>query len=153
MITIITDNDKLVLPELLTRRWQDVKTFIYSLSYGYNKFDLVKALLKDRESHTVAPNLSEITSFTGYDNAILSIMKWDWPIEKDNSTLDMDGFNMFITNGGVAGQAVFHVHLHVIPRFHGDGLRIRFPPGYPRLEDRSVLEEQADLIRTAMPRE
>ena len=67
-----------------------------------------------------------------------------------HSDLDSDGFNLFITNGGVAGQQIFHVHLHVIPRFHGDGLGIQFPPGYPRKEERTVLEENAEMIHAAM---
>ena len=31
------------------------------------------------------------------------------------------GFNLFNTNGAVAGQEVFHLHLHVLPREEGDG--------------------------------
>ena len=34
-----------------------------------------------------------------------------------------DGFNIGQNNGAAAGQAVFHFHLHVIPRFNGDGLK------------------------------
>jgi diadenosine tetraphosphate (Ap4A) HIT family hydrolase len=31
-----------------------------------------------------------------------------------------DGYNLGINVGAAAGQTVFHVHLHVIPRFLGD---------------------------------
>ncbi len=31
-----------------------------------------------------------------------------------------DGFNFGINDGVAAGQTVPHVHLHVIPRYHGD---------------------------------
>jgi histidine triad (HIT) family protein len=31
-------------------------------------------------------------------------------------------------NGPAAGQAVFHAHVHVIPRFEGDGL-LKYPTG------------------------
>ncbi|MBU8907674.1 HIT family protein [Desertibacillus haloalkaliphilus] len=31
-----------------------------------------------------------------------------------------DGFNVGINCGEAAGQTVFHVHVHLIPRFHGD---------------------------------
>ncbi|MBW3002393.1 HIT family protein [Candidatus Woesearchaeota archaeon] len=34
-----------------------------------------------------------------------------------------DGFNIGQNNGAAAGQAVFHFHLHVIPRFNNDGLK------------------------------
>lgn len=30
------------------------------------------------------------------------------------------GYNLGINVGEVAGQTVFHVHLHLIPRYHGD---------------------------------
>ena len=31
-----------------------------------------------------------------------------------------DGYNIGINNGQAAGQSVFHVHIHVIPRYKGD---------------------------------
>jgi histidine triad (HIT) family protein len=34
-----------------------------------------------------------------------------------------DGFNISQNNGEAAGQAVFHFHLHIIPRFTDDGLK------------------------------
>ena len=34
-----------------------------------------------------------------------------------------DGFNLGMNNGEAAGQAVFHTHFHIIPRFAGDGFR------------------------------
>lgn len=36
------------------------------------------------------------------------------------------GFNLGMNNFEAAGQAVFHAHIHVIPRFYGDGLHL-FP--------------------------
>ncbi len=38
--------------------------------------------------------------------------------------LKAEGFNIWINNFPAAGQVIFHVHLHVVPRFPGDGLRI-----------------------------
>lgn len=35
--------------------------------------------------------------------------------------LKPDGMNIGINNGPVAGQAVPHVHWHIIPRYDGDG--------------------------------
>ncbi len=34
--------------------------------------------------------------------------------------LHPDGFNLGINEGAAAGQTVFHLHVHVIPRFNGD---------------------------------
>jgi len=35
-----------------------------------------------------------------------------------------DGFNLIVNNNEVAGQIVGHVHVHIIPRREGDGLRM-----------------------------
>jgi histidine triad (HIT) family protein len=37
--------------------------------------------------------------------------------------VDADGINITSNNGGAAGQLVFHLHLHIIPRFSNDGLK------------------------------
>jgi histidine triad (HIT) family protein len=35
-----------------------------------------------------------------------------------------EGLNITSNNGAVAGQVVFHYHVHVIPRFPGDGMEL-----------------------------
>jgi histidine triad (HIT) family protein len=42
------------------------------------------------------------------------------------ATLHAQGFNVGMNNFEAAGQVVFHAHLHVIPRYHTDGLQL-FP--------------------------
>lgn len=37
------------------------------------------------------------------------------------SGLDADGISIFQSNGAASGQEVFHLHLHLVPRHHGDG--------------------------------
>lgn len=37
--------------------------------------------------------------------------------------VNADGFNVGINTKPAAGQAVFHTHLHIIPRFKTDGLK------------------------------
>ena len=46
------------------------------------------------------------------------------------SGLRCDGVTLHLADGAPAGQEVFHVHLQVIPRWRGDGMRLR-PPGRP----------------------
>jgi histidine triad (HIT) family protein len=36
------------------------------------------------------------------------------------TVLDCDGMNILQNNGTVAGQTVFHFHMHIIPRYEGD---------------------------------
>ncbi len=44
------------------------------------------------------------------------------------SDMKAEGINLLLADGEAAGQEVFHVHLHVLPRFQGDGFGHRFPP-------------------------
>ncbi len=45
-----------------------------------------------------------------------------------SSSLANEGFNVLINNNKVAGQLVPHVHIHIIPRFKGDGIRLNWSP-------------------------
>ena len=67
------------------------------------------------------------------------------------SGLRCEAVNLLLADGEAAGQEVFHVHMHVFPRFAGDGFGFRFSPGYARLPERRVLDEQAERIRAALP--
>lgn len=42
--------------------------------------------------------------------------------------LECDGFNIVQNNGTVAGQTVFHFHMHLIPRYKEDGQTIAWKP-------------------------
>ena len=43
--------------------------------------------------------------------------------------LQCDGFNIVQNNGEVAGQTVFHFHMHLIPRYNDDNQNILWTPG------------------------
>ena len=43
--------------------------------------------------------------------------------------LGADGVNLLNSCGAAAWQTVFHFHLHVIPRYEGDPLRLPWVPG------------------------
>jgi histidine triad (HIT) family protein len=61
-----------------------------------------------------------------------------------------EGVNLFLADGEAAGQEVFHVHLHVIPRFGGDGFGLRFNPDYFRLPERAALDQVAASVRQVL---
>jgi histidine triad (HIT) family protein len=67
------------------------------------------------------------------------------------SSLRCEGVNLFLADGEAAMQEVFHVHLHVIPRFRGDGFGLKFGPDYT-LKPRSELDRAAEAIRSNLPR-
>lgn len=45
-----------------------------------------------------------------------------------SSALGLGGFNILLNNNKVAGQIVPHVHLHIIPRFENDNLKLNWQP-------------------------
>jgi histidine triad (HIT) family protein len=63
------------------------------------------------------------------------------------SGLPSEGVNLFLADGAVAGQEVFHVHLHVLPRNTGDGFAIS---AHRQQRDRAELEATAAQIRVGL---
>ena len=61
--------------------------------------------------------------------------------------LQADGFNIVQSNGAAAGQEVFHYHVHIIPRWHNDGV---FTFWHPQRGDTDVMAIIADAIKNAM---
>jgi histidine triad (HIT) family protein len=66
------------------------------------------------------------------------------------TTLKSEGVDLFLAHGEAAGQEIFHVHLHVIPRYEGDGFGFRFGPNYSNLPERSELDVIASQIKQQM---
>ena len=66
------------------------------------------------------------------------------------SGLRAEGINLLLADGEAAGQSVFHVHLHVLPRFAGDGFGHRFPANYGQRPMREQLDSDASAIRLAI---
>lgn len=62
------------------------------------------------------------------------------------SGLRCEGVNLFVADGEAAGQEVFHVHLHVLPRWDGDRFRVDAEWMWP---DRSELDAAAAAVRLA----
>ncbi|MBB4698852.1 HIT family protein [Sphaerisporangium siamense] len=63
------------------------------------------------------------------------------------SDLRCDGVNLFLADGEVAFQEVFHFHLHVIPRFEGDSFRIT---ANWKTRPRSLLDQESKSVRSAL---
>lgn len=66
------------------------------------------------------------------------------------STLACEGVNLFMADGVAAGQTVFHMHLHVFPRYAGDGFAWKLPARYHEPPSREALETSAVAIRSAL---
>ncbi|MFC7131235.1 HIT family protein [Haloferax chudinovii] len=60
------------------------------------------------------------------------------------SEIESEGINFWLADGEAAGQEVFHVHLHVLPRSATDKIRLEGP----RLDlNRSEMDSDAGIIK------
>lgn len=58
-----------------------------------------------------------------------------------------DGVTLYQANGAAAGQTVYHFHLHLVPRYARDGMRLTWPAKNPAREQ---LEANAARLRAAL---
>ena len=61
-----------------------------------------------------------------------------------------DGFDLFLADGEAAGQETPHAHVHVIPRFKGDGFTIDARAWKEPQPSRAELDQLAEEISSAM---
>jgi histidine triad (HIT) family protein len=62
------------------------------------------------------------------------------------TAFNADGVTIQQFNESAGGQVVFHLHVHVIPRFDGVALK----PHTGTMEDPDVLKANAEKIRAAL---
>lgn len=91
-----------------------------------------------------ATDLSDLPSGTGMH--IFQIAQ-QVALKLPESNLRCEGVNLFLAHGEAAGQEVFHVHLHIIPRYKGDGFGFKFGPNYGNLPKREELDAIAAQIK------
>jgi histidine triad (HIT) family protein len=65
---------------------------------------------------------------------------------KLRAALEPDGFNVLNSCGPAAWQTIFHFHLHVIPRYDDDPLKL---PWIPSAAEPEKIASLADRIRAA----
>ena len=58
-----------------------------------------------------------------------------------------EGLTLYQANGAAAGQSVYHFHLHLVPRYAHDGMRLTWPAKNP---PREQLEANAAKLRAAL---
>jgi histidine triad (HIT) family protein len=64
--------------------------------------------------------------------------------QRMREALEPDGFNIINSCGAVAWQTIFHFHVHVIPRYEDDPLKL---PWIPRGGDEAEIAEIAEQLR------
>jgi histidine triad (HIT) family protein len=55
--------------------------------------------------------------------------------QRARGELGADGVNLLNSSGRAAWQTVFHFHLHVVPRYEGDPLRLPWVPAPGDMDD------------------
>jgi histidine triad (HIT) family protein len=64
-----------------------------------------------------------------------------------NAVFAPEGISIYQANGRAAGQTVFHFHVHIVPRYEGDGMQLVWPAKNPA---RAELEQTAQQLRSAL---
>ncbi|WP_157019762.1 HIT family protein [Mesorhizobium xinjiangense] len=81
------------------------------------------------------------------DNSLAAVMRTTQKLARAvMKAFDADGVTIQQFNEPAGGQIVFHLHVHVLPRFEGVKLD---PPGGP-MEKPEVLAANAEAIRAAL---
>ena len=94
--------------------------------YENSKFKVIMDIAPANKGHVLIlpkehyDNIYDIDTATAGELFELAVMT----ARALKSVLDCDGMNILQNNGTVAGQTVFHFHMHIIPRYEGDTVNI-----------------------------
>lgn len=111
--------------------------------YEDDEFNVILDLAPATKGHALilpkqhADNLYELPEETAGKAFILAKKLVKTITEK----LNCDGFNIMQNNGKVAGQTVYHFHMHLIPRYEDDGQAIAMKPQEVSAEELAALKE------------
>ena len=98
--------------------------------------------------HTLVIPKVKATDLTdiGHDDLanLMSVVQTLAP--KITDALGADGFMIQQFNGAGAGQTVFHLHIHIIPRWEGESLK----PHGTTMADKDELAETAKIVAAAL---
>ena len=64
------------------------------------------------------------------------------------SGVKCEGINLFLADGEAAGQEVFHLHIHILPRYKGDTFGLKFGKEYEKIPQRLDLDKIADNVKS-----
>jgi len=95
-----------------------------------------------------ASNLAELDA--GVASKLFTVAQRVAAALRESGEIRCEGVNLLLADGEAAGQEVFHVHLHVFPRFKGDGFGYKFPARYSDRPERSELDAVALAIRNRL---
>lgn len=100
------------------------------------------------DGHTlVIPKAKAVNIFDVDDDTLCALMRTVRKIAPAvRDAMRAGGLLIQQFNESAAGQMVFHIHVHIIPRWEG----VRLKPHSGEMEDAAVLAENAAKIRAAL---
>lgn len=115
--------DELTLAFMDIFPWTDGHCLVISKEHAASLFDVSKtaAVAVMKTAHHLAPVVTK--------------------------SVGAEGLNLLQANGRAAWQSVDHFHMHLVPRWLGDGLQ---PPTVPQRPDREKIERLAKQIRAEL---
>lgn len=122
-------------------------------SYKVYEDDLVIAILDIQQAtkgHTlVIPKKPFVNIFEIEDNVLQHLITITKKISiAINKAFDPSGINLLNNNGSMAGQTVFHYHMHILPRYNNDSIETLF--NTKLVITKEDYENRAALIRAAL---
>ena len=113
--------------------------------YEDDKFRVILDLGPATKGHALVlpnehyANLSELPEETAGEAMKLAKKM----VTKMTERLGCEGFNLVQNNGDLAGQTVYHFHMHMIPRYQADGQKIGWKP-------QEVTQEELEEIKNTI---
>jgi histidine triad (HIT) family protein len=123
--------------------WEDVRTIAFM------------STRQQREGHVlVIPRAHIENVFSLDDDNAAAVMATTARLARAvRAAFQPEGLHLWQSNGPAAGQEVPHFHMHVMPRWHGDGLLAWHPTHGPAYPEREELDAQANRIMGYLERE
>ena len=96
--------------------------------YEDDKFNVILDLAPATKGHAlILPKEHYANLYELPEEVAMNVMKLAKKmVQLMTDKLGCDGFNLVQNNGEVAGQTVFHFHMHLIPRYKNDGEILKY---------------------------
>jgi histidine triad (HIT) family protein len=97
--------------------------------------------------HTLVIPKHHVANIWKADREVVEQVAWATAVAAKalRRALSPDGLNIINSTGEAASQTVFHLHVHLVPRWSGDHIGNLWPPSEPRSEE--VKDNIAELVR------
>lgn len=107
------------------------------------------SIRQQREGHVLVIPRAHVENVFGLDEETgAAVMATTVRIARAvEAAFQPEGLHLWQSNGPAADQEVPHFHMHVMPRWHGDGLLAWYPTQGPVYPERDELDRQATLIK------